>query len=165
MRAMRSLCSAPMARRASPRGMRPCSRGRWASNTPRVAGGEASIITNHLAVAAVVATETAVVATGTAVAETAMAAAGWATTAAEAATAVGPQRPLAPRDRLEATSLRASECLFPEGGLVYYSSSTKSLRAAILASCFSFWTVGGEDHDCSWQNTDSRTATFLAAAT
>ena len=41
MRAMRSLCSAPMARQASPRGMRPCSRGRCASNTTRVAGGEA----------------------------------------------------------------------------------------------------------------------------
>ena len=51
--------------------MRPCSCGRWASDTTRVAGGEASIMTNHLAVAAVVATETAV-------AETAMAAAGWA---------------------------------------------------------------------------------------
>ena len=62
--------------------MRPCSCGRWASDTTRVAGGEASIMTNHQAVAAVVATETAV-------AETAMAAAGWATMAAEAATAVG----------------------------------------------------------------------------
>jgi len=81
---MRSLCSALMARSASPspRGMRPCSCGRWASDTTRVAGGEASIMTNHQAVAAVVATETAV-------AETAMAAAGWATMAAEAATAVG----------------------------------------------------------------------------
>ena len=44
-RAMRSLCSAPMgpmARRASPRGMRPCGRGHWVSDTTRVVGGEAS---------------------------------------------------------------------------------------------------------------------------
>ena len=45
---MRSLCSALMARWASPspRGMRPCSCGgcgRWTSDTTRVAGGEASI--------------------------------------------------------------------------------------------------------------------------
>ena len=42
MRAMRSVCSATMARQASTsRGMRPCSCGRSASDTTRVAGGEA----------------------------------------------------------------------------------------------------------------------------
>ena len=92
---MRSLCTAPMARSASPL---PRGIGDEAVQLPAAAGratppgGRGSLyMTNHLAVAAVVATETAVV-------ETAMAAAGWATTAAEAATALGAKWPEAPRD-------------------------------------------------------------------
>ena len=54
---------------------------------------------------------------------------------------------------MEACSLRASETLFPEGGLVASSRSTKSRRAAILASCFSFWTVGGEHRVCALART------------
>ena len=95
---MRSLCTAPMARSASPlpRGigdeavqLRPLG------ERHHQGGGRGSLyMTNHLAVAAVVATETAM-------AETAMAVAGWATTAAEAATALGAKWPEAPRDRLD----------------------------------------------------------------
>ena len=138
MRAMRSLCTAPMARSASPlpRGigdeavqLRPLG------ERHHQGGGRGSLyMTNHLAVAAVVATETAM-------AETAMAVAGWATTAAEAATALGAKWPEAPRDRLEATSLRTSGRFFPEGGLVASSRCTKSRRAAILSSCAPFWTA------------------------
>ena len=143
MRAMRSLCTAPMARSASPlpRGigdeavqLRPLG------ERHHQGGGRGSLyMTNHLAVAAVVATETAM-------AETAMAVAGWATTAAEAATALGAKWPEAPRDRLEATSLRTSGRFFPEGGLVASSRCTKSRRAAILSSCAPFWTAPLRDH-------------------
>eukprot|EP00964_Phaeocystis_antarctica_P007919 scaffold4267_cov61-Phaeocystis_antarctica.AAC.3 len=94
-----------------------------------------------------------------------MAAAGLATAEAEAATAPGAKWPEAPRDRFEACSLRASERLFPhpEGGLVASWCSTKSRRAAILASCISFWTVGSEDLVRSCHHADS--AAFLAATT
>ena len=113
MRAMRSVCSATMARQASTsRGMsmRPCSCGRSASDITRVAGGEAfstsallggataKAATARAAAAAAAGSATAaVVATETAVAKTAMAAAGWATTAAEAVTALGAKWPEAPR--------------------------------------------------------------------
>ena len=86
MRAMRSVCSATMARQASTsRGMRPCSCGRSASDITRVAGGEAfstsallggataKAATARAAAAAAAGSATAaVVATETAVAETAI---------------------------------------------------------------------------------------------
>ena len=78
-----------------------------------------------------------VVATETAVAETAMAAAGWATTAAEAATALGAKWPEAPRDRLEATSLR-TPCRDPKTGahVKHHGNSLRSHSSTNRSASF-----------------------------